>query len=224
MRARCAHGQGRRPARDAQPSVREPSMLASRRRSAGYAGQPNAPALARSLDRNSVHDRCRDRAGVYGPAARNKFLNGRFMWRDHIRFFGQYAAALATHNKTGQARAVSNLKGYIEAVQRLSRNGHRAAAVRAPRVDHRARDAAEGPARCVFEASVREVVHARARGLRAHGHDGRHARRRDPEEVPGRSSRSERSRARGFRAARPASPARDSRHGLLSSSDHISSS
>ncbi len=88
--------------------------LAIQATQAGYAGQPNAPALARSLDRNSVQIAAAI-GSVYGPAARNKFLNGRFMWRDHIRFFGQYAAALAMHNKTGQARAVSNLKGYIEA-------------------------------------------------------------------------------------------------------------
>ncbi len=88
--------------------------LAIQATQAGYAGQANAPALAKSLDRNSVQIAAAI-GSVYGPAARNKFLNGRFMWRDHIRFFGQYAAALATHNKTGQARAVSNLKGYIEA-------------------------------------------------------------------------------------------------------------
>lgn len=88
--------------------------LAIQATQAGYAGEANAPALAKSLDRNSVQ--IADAIGsVYGPAARNKFLNGRFMWRDHIRFFGQYAGALAKHDKTGEARAVSNLKGYIEA-------------------------------------------------------------------------------------------------------------
>ncbi len=88
--------------------------LAIQATQAGYAGQKNAPALARSLDRNSVQIAAAI-GSVYGPAARNKFLNGRFMWRAHIRFFGQYAGALAAHNKPAQARAVVNLKSYIEA-------------------------------------------------------------------------------------------------------------
>src|SRR6185436_17620126 len=73
------------------------------------------------------------------------------------------------------------------------------------------------------EAPVREVVLARARGLRAHGHDGGHALRRDRQEVPGEVLGA---RDRGRAACGPPARSRtgDSRHVLLSSLHHISSS
>jgi hypothetical protein len=50
---------------------------------------------------------------VYGPKARNEFLNGAFKWRAHIRFFVAYTVALKSKDSAGQRRAVDNLKGYI---------------------------------------------------------------------------------------------------------------
>ena len=80
----------------------------------GYDRDRDFNAAAGTLDRNSV-----ELAGaigsVYGTKARNQFLNGRFMWRDHIKFFVQYTVALKKRDKAGQRRAVGNLKAYIEA-------------------------------------------------------------------------------------------------------------
>jgi hypothetical protein len=80
----------------------------------GYSGQKDFPALAKALDRNSVA--VADAIGsVYGKQARNAFLNGKLLWRDHIRFFVDYTVALAKKDTAGQDRAVGNLKGYVEA-------------------------------------------------------------------------------------------------------------
>ena len=92
----------------------EHALLAIQATQAGYSGQKNFPALGRSLDRNSV-ELANAIGSVYGKQARQKFLNGKFMWRDHIRFFVDYTVGLAGKNKARQNRAVGNLKGYIEA-------------------------------------------------------------------------------------------------------------
>ena len=92
----------------------EHALLAAQATQRGYAGGKDFPALAQALDANSVAV-----AGaigsVYGASARNQFLNGKLLWRDHIRFFVAYTVALAKKDKAGQAKAVGNLKGYVEA-------------------------------------------------------------------------------------------------------------
>lgn len=92
----------------------EHALLAIEATRAGYSGQKNFPAVSRALDRNSV-ELSKAIGSVFGRQAGNKFLNGKLMWRDHIRFFVDYTVALAGKNKARQNRAVGNLKGYIEA-------------------------------------------------------------------------------------------------------------
>ena len=92
----------------------EHALLAIAATQRGYAGGKEFPALARALDRNSV-ELANAIGSVFGRQARQQFLNGKLMWRDHIRFFVQYTVALAKKNKAGRQRAVGNLRGYIEA-------------------------------------------------------------------------------------------------------------
>jgi hypothetical protein len=77
----------------------------------GVTGSPAFPAEAKALDRNSVA-LSKSIAAVYGKAAGKTFLDGKFMWRDHIRFFVDYTVATAKGDKAGQARAVNGLKRY----------------------------------------------------------------------------------------------------------------
>ena len=78
----------------------------------GYAGQPDFKQVAAALDRNSVE--LADAIGsVYGPDAREEFLNGGSKWRDHIGFFVDYTVAKAKNDKAGQKKAVRDLMGYI---------------------------------------------------------------------------------------------------------------
>ena len=51
---------------------------------------------------------------MYGPAAGNQFLNGKNLWRAHIKYFVDYTVATAKHDKAGQAKAVANLMVYIQ--------------------------------------------------------------------------------------------------------------
>src|SRR5579884_741624 len=88
------------------------AILAMRATQAGYAGAPDFAAAARALDRNSVA-LSRAIASVYGAKAGNEFLNGKDMWRDHIRDFVAYTVALRQHDKAGQARAVAGLHAYV---------------------------------------------------------------------------------------------------------------
>ena len=84
----------------------------------GYDGNRDFTTAAGALDRNSV-----ELAGaigsIYGTKARNTFLNGRFMWRDHIRFFVAYTVALKKGDRAGQRKAVANLNGYIGTFSRF---------------------------------------------------------------------------------------------------------
>jgi hypothetical protein len=77
----------------------------------GVTGSPAFPAAAKALDRNSVAI-SKSIAAVYGNAAGKAFLDGRFQWRDHVRFFIDYTVALAKKDRGGQNRAVSNLERY----------------------------------------------------------------------------------------------------------------
>jgi hypothetical protein len=89
----------------------EHAVLAMNATNAGVSGSPTFHAIAKALDANSVAI-SKSIGSVYGPAAATTFLNGRFMWRDHIRFFVAYTTALAKRDKAGQARAVANLQRY----------------------------------------------------------------------------------------------------------------
>ena len=87
------------------------AALAMNATNAGVTGSKDFAAAAKALDRNSVA-LSKTIASVYGATAGNTFLNGKFMWRAHIKFFVDYTKALATNNKAAQTRAVANLKTY----------------------------------------------------------------------------------------------------------------
>jgi hypothetical protein len=89
----------------------EHAVLAMNATNAGVTGSPTFPTIAKSLDANSVAI-SKSIGSVYGAAAAKTFLDGKFMWRDHIRFFVAYTTALAKKDKAGQAKAVANLKRY----------------------------------------------------------------------------------------------------------------
>jgi hypothetical protein len=90
----------------------EHAMLAMFATQKGLAGEKDFEAIAAALDRNSV-ELANAIGSVYGDAAREEFLNGKFKWRDHIKFFVDYTVAVAKKDKAGQTEAVNNLKGYI---------------------------------------------------------------------------------------------------------------
>jgi hypothetical protein len=89
----------------------EHAALAMNATNLGVVGSPAFPAAAKALDRNSVA-LSKSIAAVYGKPAGNAFLNGKFQWRDHIRFFVAYTVATAKKDKAGQSRAVANLTRY----------------------------------------------------------------------------------------------------------------
>ena len=78
---------------------------------AGFRGAADFPTIAKETDANSVAI-SKSIGSVYGAKAADTFLNGKDMWRDHIRFFVAYTGALAKHNMAGQAKAVADLKAY----------------------------------------------------------------------------------------------------------------
>ena len=92
----------------------EHALLATAATRRGLEGGKDFPALAAALDRNSVQ-LANAIGSVYGKKAGNTFLNGKLLWRDHIRFFVAYTVALAKKETAGQQRAVGNLRGYVEA-------------------------------------------------------------------------------------------------------------
>src|SRR3712207_6099403 len=63
----------------------EHALLAIAATRKGYDGNRSFAATAASLDRNSV-DLANVIGTAYGRNARNQFLNGKFMWRAHIKF------------------------------------------------------------------------------------------------------------------------------------------
>jgi hypothetical protein len=88
------------------------AILAMRATQKGYDGSADFASAAAALDRNSVA-LSKAIASVYGKQAGNEFLNGKNMWRDHIRDFVAYTVALKKGDKAGEARAVANLHAYI---------------------------------------------------------------------------------------------------------------
>ncbi len=90
----------------------EHAVLAMNATDAGVSGSKSFPAIAAQLDKNSVAI-SKAIASFYGKKAGNEFLNGKYMWRDHIRFFVAYTVALAHHDKAGETKAVNDLKKYV---------------------------------------------------------------------------------------------------------------
>lgn len=91
----------------------EHALLATQATDAGYSGSKSFPAIAKQLDKNSVAI-SKAIASVYGARAGNQFLNGRNLWRAHIKYFVDYTLAKAKHDKAGQKKAVANLMAYIQ--------------------------------------------------------------------------------------------------------------
>jgi hypothetical protein len=91
----------------------EHAVLAMNATDAGLTGAKNFPEIAKALDANSVAI-SKSIGSVYGAKAASTFLNGKDMWRDHIRFFVAYTQALAKHNKAGEAKAVADLQAYVK--------------------------------------------------------------------------------------------------------------
>jgi hypothetical protein len=89
----------------------EHAVLAMNATNAGVTGSKSFPAAAKALDRNSVA-LSKAIGSVYGAKAAATFLNGKFMWRAHIKFFVDYTVATAKKNVAGQKKAVANLKQY----------------------------------------------------------------------------------------------------------------
>jgi hypothetical protein len=89
----------------------EHAVLAMNATNAGYIGSPTFPVVAKALDANSVSI-SKSIGSIYGAAAAKTFLDGKYMWRDHIRFFVAYTTALAKKDNAGQAKAVADLKTY----------------------------------------------------------------------------------------------------------------
>jgi hypothetical protein len=89
----------------------EHAVLAMNATNSGVTGAKSFPAAAKALDNNSIA-LSKAIASVYGAKAGNTFLNGKDMWRDHIKDFVAYTVATAKHDKAGQRKAVANLKQY----------------------------------------------------------------------------------------------------------------
>jgi hypothetical protein len=89
----------------------EHAALAMNATNLGVTGSLAFTAASQALDRNSVA-LSKSIQAVYGRAAARTFLDGRFQWRDHIRFFVDYTVALAGGNKAKQSQAVKNLQTY----------------------------------------------------------------------------------------------------------------
>jgi hypothetical protein len=89
----------------------EHAVLAMNATNAGITGSKSFPAAAKTLDNNSVA-LSKAIASVYGAKAGQTFLNGKYMWRDHIKFFVNYTVAKSKNDMAGQTKAVNDLKQY----------------------------------------------------------------------------------------------------------------
>jgi hypothetical protein len=92
----------------------EHALLAVTAAQKGLDGAEDFEAAAAALDQNSV-ELAAAIGSVYGDEAAQRFLDAPSLWRDHIRFFVDYTAALAEKDKAGQQEAVDNLTGYTGA-------------------------------------------------------------------------------------------------------------
>jgi uncharacterized protein YccT (UPF0319 family) len=91
----------------------EHALLAIQATQRGLVGGADFSAIANQLDANSVAI-SKAIASVYGNAAGQQFLNGKNLWRAHIKDFVAYTVATAKHDKAGQNAAVANLMAYIQ--------------------------------------------------------------------------------------------------------------
>jgi hypothetical protein len=89
----------------------EHAALAMNATNAGVSGSKSFASIAAALDRNSVAI-SKSIGSVYGAGAAKTFLDGKFMWRDHVKFFVDYTVSLAKKDKAGQSKAVANLQTY----------------------------------------------------------------------------------------------------------------
>lgn len=96
----------------------EHAVLAIQTAEAGYSGSKQFPSLAKQLDRNSVA-LSKAIGSVFGAKAGNQFLNGKFLWRDHIRFFVAYTVAKAKQDPKAQQAAVTKLLTYSGAFSKF---------------------------------------------------------------------------------------------------------
>jgi hypothetical protein len=91
----------------------EHAILAIKATQRGLVGGKDFPAVAKQLDANSVAI-SKAIASVYGAPAGQQFLNGKNLWRDHIKDFVAYTVATAKHDNSGQKKAVADLMAYIQ--------------------------------------------------------------------------------------------------------------
>ena len=89
----------------------EHAALAMNATNAGVTGSKSFPAAAKALDENSVA-LSKAIGSIYGAKAARVFLNGKYMWRAHIKFFVDYTVAKAKKDVPAQNKAVANLKQY----------------------------------------------------------------------------------------------------------------
>src|SRR3954470_4320051 len=90
----------------------EHALLAVSATQKGYDGSPDFAKVAGQLDHNSVA-LSKAIGSIYGTKAGDEFLNGKNMWRDHIKDFVAYTVALKKHDTAGQQKAVTALNAYI---------------------------------------------------------------------------------------------------------------
>ena len=156
----------------------EHAVLAMNATNAGVTGSKSFPAAAKALDKNSVA-LSKAIASVYGAKAGQTFLNGKFMWRDHIKFFVDYTVATAKKDKAGQTKAVNNLKQYTVVFGNFLAGATGPAEARRPQRPARSRPRAQGSARRLRGRQLRVGGGAVPLRVQPHVHDRRPRRRRD---------------------------------------------
>jgi hypothetical protein len=91
----------------------EHAILAIQATQRGLVGGKDFATVAKQLDANSVAI-SKAIGSAYGPAAAKQFLNGKNLWRAHIRDFVAYTVATAKHDPAAQKKAVASLQAYIQ--------------------------------------------------------------------------------------------------------------
>lgn len=91
------------------------AMLAMQK---GYNGAPDFGAVAGQLDMNT-QDIGAAVGSVYGAAAGDTFINGPFLWRNHIKFFVEFTQGEAKGDSAMVADANQNLDRYNGAVAKF---------------------------------------------------------------------------------------------------------
>ena len=126
----------------------EHAILAIQATQRGYAGGADFSAVAKQLDANSVA-LSKAIASVYGAAAGKQFLDGKNLWRAHIKYFVDYTVALAKHNSAQREEGGREPHDLHPGAGCLLREGDGAGEGGARQRPDRARVAAEGSARRV---------------------------------------------------------------------------